>query len=92
MRKIESFMQNKEPFVSLLRKIKKRYYENINEKSVIDNKLFWKTVKRFLSNKILGKGKIHLTENGELIKTGLETEEIQNDLFSNIVQNLDITR
>ena len=31
--------------VSLLRKTKKRYYENLNEKSVVDNKLFWKTVK-----------------------------------------------
>ena len=29
--------------VSLLRKIKKRYYENLNEKFVIDSKLFWKT-------------------------------------------------
>ena len=26
--------------VSLLRKVKKRYYETLNEKSVIDNKLF----------------------------------------------------
>ena len=26
--------------VSLLRKTKKRYYENLNEKSVVDNKLF----------------------------------------------------
>ena len=31
--------------VSLLRKTKMRNYENLNEKSVADNKLFWKTVK-----------------------------------------------
>ena len=38
--------------VSLLRKTKKRYYENLNEKSVVDNKLFWKTVKPLLSDKV----------------------------------------
>ena len=36
---------------------------------------FWKTVKAFLSDKIVGKNKIHSTENGELIKTDL------NDFF-----------
>ena len=86
-------MQNKETFVSLLSKVKRRYYETLNEKSVIDNKLFWKTVKPFLSDKIVAKNKINLTENGELIKTDVETAEILNDFFfSNIIQNLDITR
>ena len=41
--------------VSLLRKIKKRYYENLNEKFVVDNKLFWKTIKLLLSDNIAGK-------------------------------------
>ena len=40
----------------------------------------------------MGKNKIHLAENGELMKTGLENAEILNDFFSNIVQKLDITR
>ena len=78
--------------ISLLRKIKKRNYESLYEKSVIDNKLLWKAVSPFLSDKIVGKNKIHLTENGELIKPDLETAEILNDSFSNIAQNLDITR
>ena len=78
--------------ISLLRKVKKRNYESLYEKSVIDNKLLWKAVSPFLSNKIVGKNKIHLTENGELIKPDLETAEILNDSFSNIAQNLDITR
>ena len=37
--------------VSLLRKTKKQYYQNLNEKSVVDNKLFWKTVKHFYLRK-----------------------------------------
>ena len=55
--------------VSLLRKVKKRFYKTLIKKPVIDNKLFWKTVETFLSDKIMGKKKIHLTDNGELIKT-----------------------
>ena len=78
--------------VSLLRKTKKRYYENLNKKSFVDNKLFWKTIKPLLSDKFAGKNKIHLIENNELVKTDLETAEVLNNLFSNIVQKLDISR
>ena len=78
--------------VSLLRKTKKRYYENLNEKSVVDNKLFWKTVKPLLSDKVMGKNHIHLIEKDELIKSDLETAEVFNNFFSNIVQNLKISR
>ena len=78
--------------VSLLRKTKKRYYENLNEKSVVDNKLCWKTIKPLLSDKVMGKDHIHLFENDELIKTDLETAEVFNNFFSSIVQNLKISR
>ena len=33
--------------VSLLRKIKKAYYSNLNVKNIVDNVEFWKTVKSF---------------------------------------------
>ena len=78
--------------VSFLRKTKRRYYENLNEKFVVDIKLFWKTVKPLLSDKVTGKDKIHLIEYNELVKTDLETAEVLNNFFSNIVQNLDISR
>ena len=78
--------------VSLLRKTKRRYYENLNEKSVTDNKLFWKNVKPFLSDKIIDKDETHLTENNELVKTDIETAEVLNHFFSNVVQNLNISR
>ena len=58
----------------------------------MDNKLFWKTVKPLLSDKVMGKDHIHLVENDELIKTDLETAEVFNNFFSNIVQNLKISR
>ena len=78
--------------VSFLKKTKKRYYENLNEKFVVDNKLFWKTVKPLLSDNVAGKDEIHLSENNELVKPDLETAEVLNNFLSNIVQNLDISR
>ena len=56
---------NKVTFVSLLRKTEKRSYENLNEKSVTDDKLFWKTIKLFLPDKTVDKNKIHLTEKAQ---------------------------
>ena len=37
--------------VSLLRKSKKKYYENFDGRNVMDNKLFWKTIKPSFSDK-----------------------------------------
>ena len=45
-----------------------RYYENVNEKSVVDKNLFW-TVKLLLFDNIDGKDKIHFIENDELVKS-----------------------
>ena len=56
--------------VSLLRK-KKKCDENLNKRSVVDNKLFWKIVKAFLSDKVSDKFEIHLIENNKLVKTDL---------------------
>ena len=37
--------------VSLLQKEKKKYFANLNEKDITDNKNFWETIKPFLSEK-----------------------------------------
>ena len=36
--------------------------------------------------------RINLIENNELVKTDLETAQVLNKIFSNILQNLDISR
>ena len=48
--------------VSLLRKVKNEYYSNLNEKDVTDNKMFWKIVKPFFSDKVTSSEKITLIE------------------------------
>ena len=39
--------------VSLLKKSKKKYFANLNEKDILDKKLFWKTIKPALSDKVM---------------------------------------
>ena len=55
-----------------------------------DNKNFWKTVKLYLSDKLvkIDNDKIHLSENGELIKSESETAEVLNNFY--IIKNLKI--
>ena len=76
--------------VSLLRKTKKQCYEDLNEKNILDNKKFWKTVKPFLSDKCPLNEKIIIAENDEIISNNKEIAEVLNTFFSNIVSNLNI--
>ena len=75
------YVKQRNYYVYLLRKSKKKYYENLDEKNLMDNKLFWKTIKPSFSDKILTRDRIHLTENGEVVKTELETAETLNNFL-----------
>ena len=55
-----SYTKQRNWCVSLLRKEKKEYFANLNEKDIIDNKKFWQTVKPFLSEKLKSREKITL--------------------------------
>ena len=69
--------------VSLLRKIKKAYYSNLNVKDIVDNKKFWKTVKNFFSHKPNNFENISLTENGNLLSDEFEISETLTNIFKN---------
>ena len=75
---------------NLFRKEKKKFYNNIDISSITDNKLFWKTVKPFFSEKHFGKKKVILVEGDHIISNDKEVAEIMNSFFSNIVDNLEI--
>ena len=49
--------------LSLLRKTRKAYYENLDERKCSDKKLFWKTVKPSLSEKFNARERIRMSEN-----------------------------
>ena len=61
------YAQQRNYCVSLLRKTKKVYYENLDERNVSDNKIFWKTVKPSLSEKFNARERISLIKNGEIV-------------------------
>ena len=77
--------------VSLLRNYCSNVNEkNVNEKKIIDNKTFRKTVKPFLSDKTPSDEKITLIENDKISKTDTKTANILSTFFSTIISNLNI--
>ena len=57
-----------------------------------DNKLFWEVIKPSLSDKSCAKEQIKLVEKGKILKTDLETGEVLNTFFGNIVKNIEINQ
>ena len=77
------YTKQKNYCVSLLKKTRKKCFANLNKKDILDKKLFWKTIKPSFSDKIMPR---------ELVETESETAEVLNKLFSNIVNNLEISK
>ena len=72
-----------------MRKTKKDYYGNLNEKDVIHNKFFWETVKLLFSDKVKPSEKIALAIS---ITTDDENAKMLNSCFSNVVKYLKIPK
>ena len=70
--------------------MKKEYYSNLYEEDVTDNKMLWKIVWPFLSDKVTSSEKITLIEEDEIIGNDSDTARVLNTSFSNIVSNLKI--
>ena len=66
--------------VSLIKKAKRNYYENLDLKDINDNKKFWATVKPVFFNKIKPAENIYLDESGEITRN--EKEVAKYFLFS----------
>ena len=75
--------------LSLIRKAKTEYFGNLDEKTVKDNKLFWKSVCPLFSEKSVNSSKISLFEN-KIIQNDQEIANIFNNYFSTVVLNLNI--
>ena len=78
--------------VSLLRKIKKDFYENLNPNLITDNKTFWKQVKPFFSEKTPMKRDITSIEGDKIISESSKCAEIMNNFFTNAVNDLGIDK
>ena len=75
--------------VSLLRKIKSKYYSDLNKNDVTDNKMFWKTIKLFLPDKVTSSSeKNTMIEEDMIIGNDSDTVRVLSTFFSNILSNL----
>ena len=74
--------------VSILRKAKRSYFENLDIKNLSDNRKFWGTIKPLFSNKVRSNDYIILNENDLLIRNEYKIANIFNTIFVNIVPNL----
>ena len=77
--------------LSILRKTKKEYFNNLNIKQVSDNKLFWKSVKPFFSDKASSSSKITLVEENNIIDEE-EIPNIMNNYFINVTKILNLKK
>ena len=62
----------------------------LDRKKVTDNKTFQKTIKLFLSDKIVSTETIILITNGEVVLTEQDTAQVLNTFFSTALTNLKI--
>ena len=76
--------------VTLLRKSKREYFGNLDEKKLCDNKKFWSVVKPILSNKVVSNEKVTLTEDNNIVENDKKSATVFNNFFSNIIKNLGI--
>ena len=74
----------------LYKKERKNFFSSLNPSFVKDNKLFWKTVKHFFSNKGHLGTSIKLVEKNELIQNDQEIANELNTFFKDIVSKLNI--
>jgi hypothetical protein len=79
--------------VNLFRRAKRDFYNNnIDMRTITDNKLFWKTMKPLFSEKSISKkvNKITLVIGDKVISNDLEIAKTFNDYFKNLVPNLQL--
>ena len=78
--------------LSILHKTKKEYFNSLNIKQVSDNKLFWKSVKPFFSDKASNSSKIMLVEENNIISDEEEIANIMNNYFINVTKTLNLKK
>ena len=86
----EKYRKQRNFVVKLLRKIKSDYFDNLNIKSLEDNKTFWKTIQPYFNNKTQSSNKIFLSENGTILNNSQDVANTFNDYFVNITKTLDL--
>ena len=80
----KAYNKQRNYIVSHLRNEKKNFYSNLDAKVVTDNRVFWKTAKPFLSEKVTTHSKINLVEDDKIISRDDKTAKKFSEYFINI--------
>ena len=83
-----SFTKQKNYCTNLLRREKKKYYNDLDTRIFESNKKFWERVKPLFSEKNKLKESIRLNENGKIISDNKEVAEILNNYYIESIENL----
>ena len=75
---------------NLLKKIKTKFYSNLNPSSISDNKTFWSTTKPIFSDKKSYNININLIENNNIVTEDIKIAECFKNHFENSVKVLNI--
>ena len=87
----ENAFKKQRNFCNMLYKREKRkYFNSLNLKDITDTKLFWKTVKPFLSNKRNLQKQITLIEDNNIFSDDKIVAEKLSNCFENAVKSLNI--
>ena len=87
----KNYNQQRNFCVSLLKREKRKYYNNLDLKIFKDNKTFWRRVKPLFSDKHkVVQPEIIIVENGETTSDKKKVAEKMNAFFIGAVDNLDI--
>ena len=70
---------------------KKQYFSGLNEKDITENKFLGETVKLLFSDKAKLPEKIAFVENDDILPEDDKVTKMLNDVFPNVVENLDIS-
>ena len=76
--------------VSMVKKAKKEYFQNINLSEITDNKKFWKTISPLYSNKVKNNQKINLIEKNVLVTSEVEIAKTFKEYSDQIAPKLNI--
>ena len=87
-----SYTKQKNFCTNLLKREKRKYYNDLDTKIFESNKKFWQRVKPLFSEKTILKQSIRLKENGKMISDKKEVAEILNNYYMESVENLEVER
>ena len=76
--------------VTMVRKAKRNFYNNLNIRNITDNKQFWKTVKPRFLNTFGDNERIKLIEGEKVVSEDREVTKTFQSYFETIVKNLGI--